>query len=110
MSETVRLTEGDAVTWTFTAKTDGTADNLTGKTVALLVHLDGSADGTNLVDYAACTVTDEDNGVFTFDFTTPHTANPGRGYWRARVTTTATSKIRHKKAGQFIIERNSGAT
>jgi hypothetical protein len=108
---TVRLVEADhKVTWTFTAKRSGSAINLTGTTVDIQVHLNGAADGTNLISYSGggCTITDAAAGVFTFQFTSTHTANPGRGRWRARITTTATSAVEHLKAGDFIIDRNAG--
>ena len=108
-STTIRLVEGDdKVQWTLTAKRAGTAIGLTGKTVKIMVHLNGQPDDTNLVDFLACTLADEDNGVVTYDFLSTQLASAGRGRWRLQITTTATSAIEHLKAGLFIIERNSG--
>jgi hypothetical protein len=106
-SGTIRLREGDtAVTWTITIKTDGVADNITGATVLMYARDDSAAEGTNIVDGVACTLTDAANGVCTFSFTTAHQVIAGtgrtvRGQWKVKVDGVS------KDEGLFLIEKDA---
>jgi hypothetical protein len=68
----IYLTEGEAVTYTFTVKRDGTAVDLSSATVTFYVH-DNDPDvafGTNKIDNSATGwVTDGSDGKFTYTFT-----------------------------------------
>lgn len=106
-SDPVVLTEGDNnVVWTFTVKRAGVIVNITGMTVLLYVRDDDAAEGTNIINGTACTLSNPSVGECTFTFLTAHTtiASPGRvvkGRYKLKINSESFDE------GEFRIEKDA---
>jgi hypothetical protein len=90
----IRLTEGEAVTYTLTVKRDGSAVDVSAATVTFWLHDDDAAFGTNKIDGETTGfTTDGTDGLVTYAFsaanTTFATDREIKGRWALKIVTGA---------------------
>ncbi|MDP6460286.1 MAG: hypothetical protein QGH59_00805 [Gemmatimonadota bacterium] len=111
----IELVEGEEITYTFTVKKDGTAEDISSYTPTVYVHDDNAAVGTNRVDEGSTSwVTDGTDGQFTYTFTSANTliTESSDGYtdvsgdWAIKLDETSGTGLKWTKRERFVLRKN----